>query len=228
MLSLLLPPWNLGSKTTKGTTWQERCRDSNHTECFYYLWSDSWGTERPSLSVCPQCPLLPRRNTTETLFRVPFKNIEDTYCQVLKIRIWVMVWDFIGILFLLLLIILVWFARSLLGLGGGEEGQKPQSSQGTLRWEARGLPAVWLPPTWTRVYIFPFPGWPMLHWMLMTSGPGRSQGGSQWSPRAFIAPSQVKFISLLTQYFHGSKQKRSWLNGCKERGQCQEKRIQAK
>lgn len=99
----------------------------------YWLRSASWGTERPPLSVHPQCPLLPRRVTTEALFRVSFKKTDHPYYQLLKTGIWVMAWDFIGILFLLLLIILQWVARPFLGVGAWGRGERRQSTPGALR-----------------------------------------------------------------------------------------------
>lgn len=219
-LSWWLRPWNHGSKTLEGTTWHERCGipAPEHVlltvVCFLRH-------RKPSPTVCPECPLLPRRITTEALFRVSFKKTDDPYYQLLKTGIWVMVWDFIGILFLLLLIILQWAARSFLGMGGWGRGERSHSPP-LARWDRRPLGAC-LPATWTTVHVFLFPGWPVFSWMATTSGPGRGQGGSQWSPGAFIAPNQVNLISLLTKSFHESEQTQHWPNGCKERGQIKKK-----
>lgn len=186
----------------------------------YWLRSASWGTERLPPSVYPQRPLLPRRVTTEALFRVSFKTTDDPYYQLLKTGIWVMAWDFIGILFLLLLIILQWVARPFLGVGGWGRGERSQSTPGALRQAAS---RACLPAAWTTVHVFPFPGRPVVSWMATTSGPGRGQGGSQWSPGAFTAPNQVNLISLLTKSFHESEQSQYWPNGRKERGQVKKK-----
>ena len=107
-----------------------------------------------------------------------FMKMKDAYYQLLKIGIWVMMWDFTRILFLLLPIIvntvlLDW------GSGVGKRRGKPQSTLGCL------------PP---EQECGSFLGWPMIDWMVMTSGWGRSQGDSRWSLGAFIAPSQASLF----------------------------------
>lgn len=165
--------------------------------------------KRPTSSVCPQCPLLPRRNTTKTLFFVAFMKMEDLYYQLLKIGIWVMMWDFIRILFLLLPIIVHCTAR--LGVGYVEEDR-----------EATIHP--WLPPTWTGVHIFSRVAYSRLNsddiWVRKKSRKLPMIPGGIYSSKS------GKFIHYWKKNFHGNEQIVPWLSGCEERKQCQDKRIQ--
>lgn len=69
----------------------------------------------------------------------------------------------------------------------------------------RCSPWVQLPPN-----VLPLLGWPIKGWIVMTSGPGRSQGESRWCLVGLIAPCQVGPISLL-----GGKKKEDFTNKSK-------------
>lgn len=76
-------------------------------------------------------PSTAQEDSTDTLLLVPFKKMNSSYYHLWKMEIWVMAWDFSGILFLFLLIILHRIARKLLAMGRG--GERSHNSHFELR-----------------------------------------------------------------------------------------------